>query len=180
MEIIFFAIMVISVISWIGGISGKAANAQKPDNSQRSGSYQRTGSYQKTGDQRTARSAAGGRDERFELKRNNLDDLKDRMNQAMQTATMNTSRPSSGDEYTRRKPRSGTKLLGGNNPLKKSSFHHHEESSAYILDEETESRVLWALNRSKMQAINNDFNQFVAGQHDENQRMMQECRSVER
>lgn len=136
--------------------------------------------YKKTGNQ-PYETGSGG-DDRFDLHRDNLTELRRRMNEAkdrnssLQTETSRSPRVRSKAQAT--KPMFG--MLGGNNPLNKMTFDNHEESSAYILDEETESKDLWALNRMKMQSINNDFNEFVVAQHLENQRLMKKARSIDR
>lgn len=142
--------------------------------------YNKKVSYKKTANQYHDQSS--GEDDRFDLHRDNLTELRRRMNEAkerntsMQSSTSRTARVREKGQATK----SMFDMLGGNNPLKKTSFDNHEESSAYILDEETESKELWALNRMRMQAVNNDFNQFVVEQHLENQRLMKKARSIDR
>lgn len=66
-----------------------------------------------------------------------------------------------------------------NSPLRKSTFNNHEESSSYLRDEIKEAKILWDMNKARMKSVNDDFNRAIEKQHQEQQRMMQNARSID-
>ena len=162
-DFLFFIVLIFIVISWIGGAAGKAGKARSK------GAY---GGYQKSADNSSrygtkspAQQNPAGADWYGQLQ-----NLESKLTRAARGAAP-VGRDAGRSNMTNR---------FNNSPVAKSSFNDHSEARGYILDEVHESKLLWAMNRRDVDKINQNFNAFVKHQHEENQRMMQAARSLDR
>lgn len=172
-DFLFFLIIIISIISWIGG-AGKASRT--------GGQYRGYQKPNQPGGLINPPSATTQPRQAAQAK-TSWQDLEKRLNDSLQNSThvgRRAAEKAQASKFSNSAMKSDSTMRGNNSPLVKSTFHNHEEASGYLRDEMTESRVLWAQNRQQMQRVNQDFNQFVAHQHEQIRRMMQDARSVDR
>lgn len=166
MDFLFFIVLIFIVLSWVSGSAGKAARSNP--NARLNGRYQRT---------QTGSSTAGT--DRFPKK--DVAPTGDWMSQlqSLEAKLTQAARVPSGKQ-SKSTGRSNSANRFNNSPVAKSQFHNHTESQRFLSEEITESRVLWAMNHQEQDRINQAFNQYVLRQHQENQRMMQHARSLDR
>lgn len=163
-DFLFFIVLIFIVISWIGGAAGKA---------NRTGTARSKGSF--SGYQKSADNSA-----RYAAKPTQSTGSADWLSQLQNLESKLTQAARSAVPAGRDAGRSNVQNRFNNSPVDKSTFHNHSDSRAYLLDEMTESKVLWARNHQEMDRINQAFRAFVDHQHQENQRMMQDARSLDR
>lgn len=149
MELIIMIALVFTVISWIGGATGRS----RPSSSRSFQGYSKTDPSASSPTGRTGQRTPAPTSQQLARK----------------------GRPASNTAWEK-----GNQNRSNNSPLRKSTFHNHEESASYLRDEIQESKVLWELNKMKMQQVNDDFNRFVEKQHQAQQRMLQESKVMDR
>ena len=166
MDFLFFVVLIFIVISWVSGSAAKAARSNTTSRS--TGGYQRnqTGSSPTNADRFPKKVAAPTGDWMSQLQ-----SLEAKLTQAARVPAAKAGK-STG--------RSNTANRFNNSPVAKSQFDNHSESQRFLSEEILESRVLWETNRREQNRINQGFSQFILHQHQENQRMMQNARSLDR